>query len=185
MSITIVLADDHPIVRQGLRALLEKEPDFAVVGEAADGLEAVRLVERVHPDVIVLDLMMPGLGGLAALPILRQRSPETRVVVLSMYSAADMVRQSFANGATGYILKGSPPARVLEAVRTAAAGRRFLCPGLEKALSQSAGHRWAETAQFATVAAMKCEAGDPVSAIAGYRVAGQTLFHPVADPIPE
>src|SRR6202047_896961 len=80
MSISIVLADDHPIVRRGLAAVLEQETDFSIAGVAFDGLEAVRLTERLKPDVLILDLMMPGLSGLEALRILRQRCPGTRIL---------------------------------------------------------------------------------------------------------
>jgi DNA-binding NarL/FixJ family response regulator len=132
MSISIVLADDHPLVRQGLRGILAAEPAFAIVGEAGDGLEAVRLVEQLQPDVLVLDLLMPGLGGLDVLPIVRQRTPCTRVVVLSMYSNEDFVLEALKNGALGYVLKGCEPAHAVEAVRCAAAGKRYLSPGISE-----------------------------------------------------
>jgi DNA-binding NarL/FixJ family response regulator len=128
MTISIVLADDHPVVRRGMRDLLSTEPDFSIVGEAGDGLETVGLVERVHPDVLVLDLMMPSLSGLEVLRITRQRSPETRVVVLSLYSTNAFVAEALKNGATGYVLKGCTEDNLLRAVREAAAGRRFLSP---------------------------------------------------------
>ena len=101
MSISIVLADDHPVVRRGMQALLESEPDFSIVGVAADGLETVRLAERLKPDVLVLDLMMPGLSGLEALRIIRERSPRSRIVILSMYSSSAFVAQALQNGAIG------------------------------------------------------------------------------------
>jgi two-component system, NarL family, response regulator NreC len=132
MSIAIVLADDHPVVRHGLRGSLEAEPDFAIVAEAADGLETVRLVERLQPDVLVLDLMMPGLSGLDVLPIVRQRSPQTRIVVFSMYANEDFVLQALKNGASAYVLKGSDPAQVAEAVRRAADGRRYFSPAISE-----------------------------------------------------
>jgi two-component system, NarL family, response regulator NreC len=128
MTIAIVLADDHPVVRRGLRSLLEAEAGFAIVGEAGDGLEAVRLVERLQPAVVVLDLMMPGLSGLEALRIIRQRSPRTRVVVLSMHSSNAFIAEALKNGAIGYVLKGSSEEDLVRAVREAAAGRRFLSP---------------------------------------------------------
>lgn len=130
MSISVVLADDHPIVRRGLRGALEAEAEFAVVAETGDGLETVRLVERHRPDVLVLDLMMPGLSGLDVLPIVRQRSPQTRVVVLSMYANEEFMLQALRNGAIGYVLKGCDPAHAVEAVRLAAAGRRYFSPVL-------------------------------------------------------
>jgi two-component system, NarL family, response regulator NreC len=128
MTTSIVLADDHPVVRRGMRALLESEPDFCIVGEASDGLEAVRLVERVKPDVLVVDLMMPGLSGLEAMRILRERVPGTRVVVLSMHSNKAFVAEALKIGATGYVLKGCTEDNLIRAVRNAAAGTRFLSP---------------------------------------------------------
>ena len=94
MTISLVLADDHAVVRRGVRALMESEPGFSVLGETGDGLETVRLVERLQPDVLILDLMMPGLSGLEALRIIRQRTPQTRVVVLSMYSSNAFVAEA-------------------------------------------------------------------------------------------
>jgi two-component system response regulator NreC len=128
MTISIVLADDHPVVRRGMRTLLETQADFAVVGEAGDGLETVRLVERLRPNVLVLDLMMPGLSGLEILRTLQQRSPSTRAVVLSMHSSNAFIAEALKNGATAYVLKGSSEEDLVRAVREAAAGRRFLSP---------------------------------------------------------
>jgi two-component system response regulator NreC len=128
VAISIILADDHPVVHRGMQAILENERDFSIVGAAADGLEAVRLTERLKPDILVLDLMMPGLSGLEALQILRERSPRTRIVVLSMYSSQAFIGQALKSGATGYVLKGCPEENLVRAVREAAAGRRFLSP---------------------------------------------------------
>jgi len=111
-----------------MQTLLEAEPDFSVIGEAGDGLESVRFVEKLQPDVLILDLMMPGLSGLEALRIIRQRSPRTRVVVLSMHDSNAFVAEALKNGATGYVLKGSDEENLVRAVREAAAGRRFLSP---------------------------------------------------------
>ena len=128
MAISIILADDHPVVRRGMQALLESEQDFSIVGVASDGLEAVGLTERLKPDVVVLDLMMPGLSGLEVLRILRERSPRTRTVILSMYSSSAFVAQALQNGAVGYVLKECTEENLVRAVREAAAGRRFLSP---------------------------------------------------------
>ena len=128
MAISIILADDHPVVRRGMQALLESEQDFSIVGVASDGLEAVELTERLKPDVLVLDLMMPGLSGLEALRILRERCPRTRIVILSMYSSSAFVAQALQNGAVGYVLKECTEENLVRAVREAAAGRRFLSP---------------------------------------------------------
>lgn len=130
MKISIVLADDHGVVRDGLRALLEAQPGFAVVGEAGDGLESIRLVERLQPDVLVLDLMMPGLNGLEVLRIVGRRSPDTRVVVLSMSENEAFVLEALKNGASAYVLKGCKSACLVDAVRRAAAGQRYLSPPL-------------------------------------------------------
>jgi two-component system, NarL family, response regulator NreC len=132
MSISVVLADDHPVVRRGLRSVLEAEPDFTIVAETGDGLETVRLVERRQPDVLILDLIMPGLSGLEVLPIVRQRAPQTRVVVFSMAANEDFILRALRSGAMAYVLKGCDPAHVVEAVRRAAAGRRYLSPALSE-----------------------------------------------------
>jgi DNA-binding NarL/FixJ family response regulator len=128
MTISIVLADDHPVVRRGTRSLLEAEPAFSIVGAAGDGLETVRLVERLQPNVLILDLIMPGLSGLEVLRVVRQRAPQTRVVVLSMHSNTAFIAEALKNGAIGYVLKGCPEENLLRAVQEAVAGRRFLCP---------------------------------------------------------
>jgi two-component system, NarL family, response regulator NreC len=132
MSVSVLVADDHPLIREGLRAALEAEPEFTVVAEAGDGLEAVRLTEQLQPEVLVLDLMMPGLTGLDVLPIVRQRSPRTRVVILSMYANQEYVFQALKSGATAYALKGCDPANAVEAVRHAAAGQCYLSPKISE-----------------------------------------------------
>jgi DNA-binding NarL/FixJ family response regulator len=127
---TLVLVDDHHIVRRGLRILLEAEPDLNVIGEESDGLRAVALVERVKPDVLVLDLMMPGLNGLEVARQVTKRSPQTRVVVLSMYANEPYVLQALRNGASAYVVKDASPNELPKAIREAAAGRRYLSPPL-------------------------------------------------------
>ncbi len=130
MAITILLADDHPVVRLGLRSLLEEEPEFEIVGEAGEGLEVVRLTERVHPDVLVLDLMMPGLNGLEITRQVRRSVPRTRVLILSIHGDEAHVTEALRNGAAGYVLKESPPQELRRAVREVYAGRRYLSPPL-------------------------------------------------------
>ncbi|MGA9769158.1 MAG: response regulator transcription factor [Blastocatellia bacterium] len=127
---TIVLADDHQLVRQGLRALLEVESDLRVIGEAGDGLEAVRLVERLNPNVLVLDLMMPGINGLEVTRQLKKSSFQTGIVILSMYADEAYVLEALGNGASGYVLKDSNASDLVHAVREVAAGRRYLSPPL-------------------------------------------------------
>jgi DNA-binding NarL/FixJ family response regulator len=129
---TIVLADDHQIVRQGLRALLEAEPDLSIVGETGDGLEAVDLVERLQPDVLVVDLMMPGLNGLEVTRQVRKRSRQTYVVILSMHDNEAYVLEGLRNGAAGYVLKESNTTDLVQAIREVTAGRRFLSTPLSE-----------------------------------------------------
>jgi DNA-binding NarL/FixJ family response regulator len=129
---TIVLADDHALVRQGLRAVLESEPDFAVVGEVGDGLAVADAVERLTPDVLIVDVVMPGLSGLEVTRQVMQRSPGTRVVVLSMYANEAYVLEALRNGALGYVLKDASASDLVRAVREAVAGRRYLSPPLSE-----------------------------------------------------
>jgi DNA-binding NarL/FixJ family response regulator len=136
MSITIILADDHNVVRQGLRAILDREADFSVVGEAVEGFEAVRLAERLRPDVLVVDLFMPGLNGIEVVRQVSARAPETRALVLSVESDERNVREALTNGAAGYVVKDAPASELIEAIREVAAGKRHLSPALsEVALS--------------------------------------------------
>ena len=128
----ILLADDHRVVREGFRALLQSEPDFEIVGETGDGLEAVRLVEQQKPHVLVVDLMMPGLNGLEVARQVTQRSPRTRIVVLSMHANEAYVLEALKNGASAYVLKDASAAELVRAVREALAGRRYLSPPLSE-----------------------------------------------------
>jgi two-component system, NarL family, response regulator NreC len=127
---TIVLADDHPIVRQGISGLLESEPGFVVVGEAGDGREAVELMERLQPDIAILDLMMPELNGMEVARRALRLSPRTRVVILSMYSDEPHVLEALRAGAMAYVLKGTSTETLIFALREAMAGRRYLSPPL-------------------------------------------------------
>ncbi len=130
--ISILLADDHPVVRRGLRAVLEGEPDFRVTGETGDGLEAVRLVEELRPQVLVLDLMMPGVGGLEVARQVNLRFPTTKVVILSMHANEAYVLEALRNGASAYVLKDAGGGELLQAVRSVVAGSRYLSPPLSE-----------------------------------------------------
>ena len=114
-KIRILLADDHQIVREGFRALLEAQPDFEIVAETGDGLEAVRLAEHQKPHVLVVDLMMPGLNGLEVARQISQRLPRTHVVVLSMHANEAYVLEALKNGACGYVLKDASAAELVRA----------------------------------------------------------------------
>ena len=126
--ITILLADDHHVVRQGVRALLQTEPDFSVVGEASNGLEALRLVEKLNPSVLVVDLSMPGLNGLEVTRQISDRWLKTRVVVLSMHSNEHYITDALKYGAFGYVFKNSPTEQLVRAIRDVAAGLHYLPP---------------------------------------------------------
>lgn len=128
----IVLADDHNVVRQGLKALLESEANFTLVGEASDGLEVLPLVEKTAPDVLIVDVRMPGLNGLDVTRQVTQKVPGTRVIVLSMYTDEGYVVQALKNGAMAYVLKESRAADLLQAIRDVMDGKRYLSPPLSK-----------------------------------------------------
>jgi DNA-binding NarL/FixJ family response regulator len=130
--INIILADDHQVVRKGLRALLSAEPDFMIVGEAGDGLETVKLVEELKPDILVLDLMMSGINGLAVTHQLIKKIPELKIVILSMHSNEAYVLEALRSGARAYILKESSPEDLIRAIREVSAGRRYLSSPLSE-----------------------------------------------------
>ncbi|PPD57301.1 response regulator [Dehalogenimonas etheniformans] len=128
--ITIVIADDHKVVRQGLRNLLEMEPDLKVVGEAANGSEALALVENQRPDILVTDISMPPPTGIELAKIIRQKGYPSKVVVLSMHADEPFVVSALTAGALGYVLKEAGVEYVVTAIREAAANRRFVSPPL-------------------------------------------------------
>lgn len=132
MSVTLLLADDHPIVRQGLRHLLESEPEFRIVAEAGDGIEALQKVELFKPDILVVDMMMPGVNGLEVLRQIKNISPATRTIVLSMQSADAYVVEALKNGAAGYVLKETGPSELVNAVREVIKGNQFLSAKLSE-----------------------------------------------------
>jgi two-component system response regulator NreC len=129
-KLKIVLADDHRVVRAGLRLLLESEADFEVVAEAGDVAEAVRKVSAFHPDVLILDLNMPGDPSLEAIPRIRAGEPDTQIVVLTMQDDPAFARDALRAGALGYVLKAAADGELVEAVRSAAVGITYLNPGL-------------------------------------------------------
>lgn len=130
--IRIVLADDHAIVRQGIRKIIDAEDGLSVIAETDNGIDTVKIVEEVCPDVLVLDMMMPGLNGLAVIRQVKQRMDQTRIVVLSMHADDSYVLAALRTGATGYVLKDSPSSDLVEAIRRAAVGRRYLSAPLSE-----------------------------------------------------
>ena len=130
MTIRVLLADDHAVIRDGLKALLERAADISVVGEADNGRDAVRRSEELKPDVVVMDLTMPGLNGIDATRLLREKYPAIQVVMLSMHSNSEYVFRALDAGVTAFVLKVSAGEDVEAAVRAAHAGRRYLSRGI-------------------------------------------------------
>jgi DNA-binding NarL/FixJ family response regulator len=137
--IRVLLADDEELVRTGLRLVLGADPAVEVVGEAQDGEETVRLVARTEPDVVLMDIRMPRMDGLAALRRIRQDRPGLAVVVLTTFDTDDMVLTALQDGATGFLLKNTSPPDLVAAVRAAAAGRPILSPSVTAQLIRAVG----------------------------------------------
>ncbi|WP_329252135.1 response regulator transcription factor [Actinoallomurus sp. NBC_01490] len=132
--IRLLIADDHPVVRDGLSSMFAREPGFEVVGEAGDGAEAVRLAEELRPDVILMDLRMPGMDGVTAIAELARRGTAARVLVLTTYDTDSHVLPAIEAGATGYLLKDAPRSELLRAVSAAAHGEAVLSPSVASRL---------------------------------------------------
>lgn len=132
MSVRVILVDDHSVVRKGVRALLEKETDLDVVGEASNGLDAIELVSKMRPDLVVLDLMMPGMHGLEVARRIIQEHSGTRVIVLSMHSDEGYVLAALRNGVSGYVLKDTTEDQIVEAIRKVSQGERYLSPPISE-----------------------------------------------------
>lgn len=132
--IRILVTDDHAVLRAGLSSLLNAEPDMIVVGEAADGSECLRVAQALQPNVILLDINMPGVNGLEALPLLREAAPQSRVLVLTMHDDITYLRQVLRAGGAGYVLKQAADKELLSAIRTVHSGGTFLHPAHAQAL---------------------------------------------------
>lgn len=132
--IRIALADDHTVIRSGLRVLLERHPEFRVIGEASDGREAVELVDREKPDIVVMDVAMPNLNGIEAARQITAKHPATAVVVLSMHSDESYVLRALKAGARGYLLKDSAESDLITSIRTVHAGKSFFSPAISRML---------------------------------------------------
>jgi two-component system response regulator NreC len=136
--IRVLVVDDHAVVRSGLKLLLDSEEDVEVVGDAGTADQAVTRAELLKPDVVVLDVVMPGRSGIDATPEILQRSPDTKVLVLSLQDDPRYVQEAFAAGASGYVLKEAADSEVVQAVHEVAAGRRYVNPQLGARLATTA-----------------------------------------------
>ncbi len=126
----IVIAEDHTILREGLRSLLSSSPDFEIVGEAKDGQEAIRCVEKLKPDLVLTDLSMPRMNGMDAIREIKRRSPETKVLVLTVHKAEEYILATLKAGAEGYVLKDSTHAELMMAIKNVLSGKRYISPGI-------------------------------------------------------
>ncbi len=128
----IIIADDHSVVRSGLRLLLQSSPDFTVVAEAEDGEDAVALVDRHKPDVVVMDISMPKLNGIEATGIMKQNNPDLKIIILTVHEDEEYVYQMLRAGASGYVLKSAGKKEIFAAIESALSGERFFSPGISK-----------------------------------------------------
>jgi len=135
--IRVLLAEDHTIVRQGLRSLLEGEPDIEVIGEASDGREALQKVQQLRPDIVLMDIAMPLLNGLEATRQIRQQFPDVKVLILSMHANEEYVLETLRAGASGYLLKESALADLVAAIRATRRGEFFLSPAISRTVIEA------------------------------------------------
>lgn len=169
---TILLADDHQILREALRLLLESQLDFKVIAETGDGLDAAQLTEKHKPDVLIADMMMPGLSGLEVARRTKRVSPATRVIVLSMHDAEGYVVEALQAGVAGYVLKKSSSSELIFAIRQALAGNLYLSPSLNERAIQAYMQRSDES-----------RGGDPFESLTGrerevFQLAAEGLSNP-------
>jgi two-component system response regulator NreC len=136
-KVRILIADDHDVVRSGLRALLRTSPEFSIVGEAVDGEEAVRLSEKTKPDVVIMDVSMPNMDGIAATRIIKERLPEVKVIILTVHEDEEYAYQILRAGASGYVLKNAGKKDIFNAIDSAMSGERFFSPGISKIIVES------------------------------------------------
>jgi DNA-binding NarL/FixJ family response regulator len=141
MSISIMLVEDHKIVREGTRQLLEQNADFSVIGEAADGLEAVNLVETLSPDIIIMDVRLPNMNGIDATRLITHRHPQMKVIILSAYDDDSYIFPLFEAGASGYLLKNSSGAELAAAIRSVQQGETALSPHIGSKIIHRLGNK--------------------------------------------
>jgi DNA-binding NarL/FixJ family response regulator len=141
MTISIVIVDDHAIMREGLSQVLAQQHDLAVVGMSGDGRQSLKLIGELRPDVVILDISMPGLNGIEVARQVRERWPDCAVVMLSMHASSEYVFQAMEAGARGYLQKESSARDIVDAVRAVRAGRRYLGPGIAELVAEHLASR--------------------------------------------
>jgi two-component system, NarL family, response regulator NreC len=132
----ICIAEDHTILRSGLRAILQQEPEFEIVGEASDGIDLLRIVQELHPDVILMDLSMPRMNGLEAMQEIKARQPDANILILTMHAEEEYVIAALDAGARGYLLKDATQAELILALKTVLAGKTYLSPDISMKILQ-------------------------------------------------
>lgn len=168
--IRLLIVDDHPIMRDGLRGVFSDDPDFEVVGEAGDGAEAVRIAQRIEVDVILMDLRMPVMGGVDAIARLRELGHPARVLILTTYDTDRDVLPAVEAGATGYLLKDAPRDELIRAVRAANAGQSVLAPSVASTLMGLAGARNPDTLSPREIEVLRLVADGSTNQIAARRL---------------
>lgn len=148
----VLIVDDHPMVAEGIQSILESFDDIEVVGSLTDGKEAVSKVPELRPDVVLMDLNMPGLGGLSATEIIREEAPDTRILILSMHDSPEYISTALSHGAVGYVLKDVPTDEIKMAIDAVMDGKTYLCTGAEGSLKpKDTGDREALTGREQTI----------------------------------
>ncbi|HEX5429167.1 MAG TPA: response regulator transcription factor [Pedococcus sp.] len=153
----VLLVDDQALVRGGLRLIVEAEPDLQVVGEAADGVEAVALAARLHPEVVLMDVRMPVLDGITATQRLLHRVPQAKVIMLTTFDLDEYVLDAFRVGASGFVLKTAPPGQLVAAIRTIVLGEALLAPASTRKLIERATRRTTPSPRLASLSARELE----------------------------
>lgn len=149
--VKVLIVDDHPMVAEGIQSILETYDDINVVGTLGNGQDAVDQIADLDPDVILMDLNMPRLGGLSATEILLEKRPDTRILVLSMHDSPEYISSALSHGAMGYVLKDVPTDEIKQAIDTVMRGERYLCTGAEGSLKPKSGGREALTGREQTI----------------------------------
>lgn len=175
--IRLLIADDHLIIRQGLRLILETEEDFEIVAEANDGAEALQLCELHQPDVVLMDLRMPGMDGLTAIEKLREQQPDVAVVILTTFNEDDLMLRGLQAGARGYLLKDTDRVALFDTIRAAARGETLLKPEImARVLSLASGNRQASKGSLSTIELTEREQ-EVLAAVARGERSKEVAFH--------